>query len=112
MGRTRAPYSYRTTLESKATAYGGYGYGFTGPNPLLKPEFAKAYEFGAELSFLDDRLGIDATTYRKQTENQIVQNIRESYATGFVLFNLNGATTENKGLELSLRATPVQRRNF
>ena len=95
---TRAPYSYRTTLESKTTSYGGYGYGFTGPNPLLKPEFAKSYEFGTELSFLNDRLGIDATVYRKRTENQIVQNLRESYATGFILFNLNGATTENKGV--------------
>ena len=35
VGRDAAPYSYRTTLESKTTAYGGYGYGFTGPNPHL-----------------------------------------------------------------------------
>lgn len=109
VGRDAAPYSYRTTLESKVTAYGGYGYGFTGPNPLLQPEFAKDYEFGTELSFFNDRLGIDATTYRKRTENQIVQNLRESYATGFILFNLNGATTENKGVELSVRGRPVQR---
>ena len=63
----------------------------------LQPEFAKSYEFGTELSFLHDRLGFDATVYRKRTENQIVQNIRESYATGFILFNLNGATTQNQG---------------
>ena len=91
VGRDAPPYSYRTTLESKTTSFGGYGYGFTGPNPPLKPEFAKSYEFGTELSFLDDRLGIDATVYRKQTQDQIVQNLRGSYATGFILFNLNGA---------------------
>ena len=87
----------RRRSNSKTTSYGGYGYGFTGPNPNLKPEFAKSYEFGTELSFLNDRLGIDATIYRKQTQNQIVQNIRGSYATGFILFNLNGASTRNHG---------------
>jgi TonB-linked SusC/RagA family outer membrane protein len=112
VGRDAPPYSYRTTLESKTTSFGGYGYGFTGPNPLLRPEFAKSYEFGTELSFLNDRLGVDATVYHKQTENQIVQNLRESYGTGFILFNLNGASTENKGTEISLRGTPVLHSNF
>jgi TonB-linked SusC/RagA family outer membrane protein len=112
VGRDAAPYSYRTTLEAKTTSFGGYGYGFTGPNPDLEPEFAKSYEFGTELSFLDDRLGLDATVYRKHTDKQIVQNVRESYGTGYILFNLNGATTENHGVELTVRATPVARRNL
>jgi TonB-linked SusC/RagA family outer membrane protein len=112
VGRDAPPYSYRTTLEAKTTAYGGYGYGFTGPNPALKPEFATSYEFGTELGFFDGRLGIDATTFKKKTTNQIVQNMRESYATGFVLFNLNGADTKNHGVEVSVRGTPVQRRNM
>ena len=112
VGRDAPPYSYRTTLQSVTTSYGGYSYGFTGPNPNLQPEFAKSYEFGTELSFLNDRLGIDATMYHKQTQNQIVQNLRESYGTGFILFNLNGASTENYGQELTVRATPMVRRNF
>lgn len=112
VGRDAPPYSYATTLEAKTTSFGGYGYGFYGPNPALKPEQAKDYEGGVELGFLNDRLGIDATIYHKRTENQIVQNIRESYATGFILFNLNGATTENHGLEMTLRGTPVQKSNL
>jgi TonB-linked SusC/RagA family outer membrane protein len=112
VGRDAPPYSYRTTLESKTTSFGGYGYGFTGPNPLLKPEFAKSAEIGTELGFLNDRLGVDATLYRKRTQNQIVQNLRESYGTGFILFNLNGASTENYGTEITVRGTPVSHRNF
>ncbi|MEO7082905.1 MAG: SusC/RagA family TonB-linked outer membrane protein [Gemmatimonadaceae bacterium] len=112
VGRDAQPYSYRTTLEAKTTTGLGYGYGFTGPNPALEPEFAKSYEGGFELGFLQDRLGLDFTAYRKRTENQIVQNVRESYATGYILFNLNGATTENKGIEATLRATPALSRNF
>jgi hypothetical protein len=111
VGKDARPYAYRPSLEFKTTAFGGYGYGFTGPNLALKPEFAKSYEIGTELSFLNDRLGLDVTTYRKRTKDQIVNDIRGSYATGYVLFNLNGAETENKGLEVTLRTTPILRRN-
>ena len=112
VGKDARPYAYRPSLEYKTTAYGGYGYGFTGPNLNLKPEFAKSYEFGTELSFLDDRLGVDATVYRKRTTDQIVNDIRGSYGTGFILFNLNGAETRNTGVELTLRGTPIQRGPF
>jgi TonB-linked SusC/RagA family outer membrane protein len=109
VGKDASPYSYRTALEYKTTSYGGYGYGFWGPNPNLRPEFATSYEFGTELGFLDERIGMDATVYRKETRDQIVQNIRGSYATGFILFNLNGASTRSQGIELTLRGTPVRR---
>jgi TonB-linked SusC/RagA family outer membrane protein len=112
VGRDATPYAYTPSLEYKTTSYGGYGYGFTGPNPLLKPEFAKSRELGTELSFLNERLGLDATVFRKLTTDQIVQNIRTSYATGFILLNLNGASTRTSGLELTLRGTPIQRANF
>ncbi|GAC1407960.1 MAG: hypothetical protein NVSMB65_21920 [Chloroflexota bacterium] len=45
--------------------------------------------------------------YRKETTDQIVNDIRGSYATGFILFNLNGASTRNQGLEISVRGTPL-----
>jgi TonB-linked SusC/RagA family outer membrane protein len=106
VGKDARPYAYRPSLEYKLTSFGGYGYGFTGPNLALKPEFARSYEIGTELSFLDDRLGLDVTTYRKQTKDQIVDAIRGSYATGFILFNLNGAVTRNTGLEVTMRGTP------
>jgi hypothetical protein len=38
--------------------------------------------------------------------------VRTSYATGFILLNLNGAVTRNQGLELTLRGTPIQRESF
>ncbi|MBM4193970.1 MAG: SusC/RagA family TonB-linked outer membrane protein [Gemmatimonadetes bacterium] len=109
VGRDARPYAYRPSLEFKATSFGGYGYGFTGPNLALKPEFARSYEFGAELGFLDDRLGLDITWYRKQTRDQIVNDIRGSYGTGYILFNLNGAETRNQGWEVTLRGTPMSK---
>ena len=112
VGKDARPYAYRPSLEFKTTSYGGYGYGFTGPNLALKPEFARSYEIGTEMSFLNDRLGVDFTRYRKQTKDQIVNDIRGSYGTGFILFNLNGAVTRNEGTEISLRGTPLIHKNF
>ncbi len=112
VGRDARPYAFRPSLEFKTTSFGGYGYGFTGPNLGLRPEFARSYEIGTDLSFFEDRLGIDLTTYRKQTKDQIVNDIRGSYSTGFILFNLNGAVTRNEGIEATVRMTPILKENF
>ena len=112
VGRDARPYSYVPALESKTTVGGGFGYGFTGPNLDLRPEFASSYELGTELSFLKDRLGVDFTIYRKETSDQIVNDIRGSFGTGFILFNLNGAKTRNEGIEVTLKGTPVKNKNF
>jgi TonB-linked SusC/RagA family outer membrane protein len=112
VGKDARPYAYQPSLENKLTVGGGYGYGFTGPNPNLKPEFAKSFEFGTELAFFNDRLGLDVAVYRKETKDQIVNDIRGSYATGFILLNLNGGSTRNQGIEVTLRASPIQRKDF
>ncbi|PYP15824.1 MAG: SusC/RagA family TonB-linked outer membrane protein [Gemmatimonadetes bacterium] len=112
VGKDARPYAYRPALQYKTTSYGGYGYDFWGPNLALKPEFKKSVEGGVELSFLDNRLGLDATAYRAVTKDQIVNDIRGSYGTGFILFNLNGAETRSRGLELTVRGTPVSKPTF
>ena len=112
VGKDARPYAFRPSLEYKTTSNGGYGYGFTGPNLDLKPEFAASYEYGADMTWFDNRLGLDITTYRKETSDQIVNDIRGSYATGFILFNLNGAKTRNTGLEATVKFTPVLKNNF
>jgi TonB-linked SusC/RagA family outer membrane protein len=112
VGKDAKPYAYRPSLEIKPTSYGGYGYGFTGPNLSLKPEFASSYEYGADLAFLDNRVSVQFTQYRKQTKDAIVNDVRGSYGTGYILFNLNGAVTRNTGTEITLDVSPVQTRNL
>jgi TonB-linked SusC/RagA family outer membrane protein len=111
-GKDARPYAFQPALENKVTSYGGYGYGFTGPNYSLKPEFKREYEIGTELAFFDGRLGVDAAVYRNERRDQIVNDIRGSYGTGFILFNLNGAKTRNEGMEISLRGTPITNPDF
>jgi TonB-linked SusC/RagA family outer membrane protein len=112
VGKDARPYAYAPSLESKPTSYLGYGFGFNGPNPNLKPEFAVSSEIGTELGFFGGRLGLDATIWRKETRDQIVDNVRASYGSGFILINLNGATTRTNGVEVTLRGIPIQRDNL
>lgn len=112
VGKDARPYAFRPSLEYKTTSNGGYGYGFWGPNLALKPEFKRSVEGGVELAFLDGRLALDATVYRAVTKDQIVNDIRGSYGTGFILFNLNGAATRSRGLEMTIRGSPLQRPTF
>lgn len=111
-GKDAPPYAFRPSLQYKTTSFGGYGYNFWGPNLNLRPEFARSVEGGVELGFFDNRLGLDVTAYRKVTTDQIVQNIRGSYGTGFILFNVNGGKTRSRGLEATLRGTPIQKSRF
>ncbi|WP_439882066.1 SusC/RagA family TonB-linked outer membrane protein [Pontibacter sp. MBLB2868] len=112
VGKDARPYSIRPYYETATTTGGGYRYGFTGPSLNLRPEMTTSYEFGTELKFFNDRLGIDATYFKKKSVDQIVQNLRLSYATGFVLMTFNAGEMYNEGVELQLNGTPVLTSDF
>lgn len=76
----------------------------------LKNELKKSVEVGADLRFFGDRLGMDVTYYKSNTLNQIVP-ITVSAASGYTTKIVNAGDIENKGVEVSLRATPVQLTN-
>jgi len=75
-------------------------------NPNLKPEITTAFEIGAELSFLKDRLGFDFSYYTNNTKDQII-GIPVSNASGYTSSTINAGKIENKGIELLVRGTPV-----
>lgn len=70
----------------------------------LKPKQKESIEFGADLQFFDNRLGIDATWYRENSRNQIL-TVGVSNATGFNGRRINAGNIQNQGLELQLRGT-------
>ena len=73
----------------------------------LKNELKKSVEFGADLRFFGDRIGLDVTYYKSNTENQIVP-ITVSASSGYTTKIVNAGNIENKGIEISLQATPVR----
>lgn len=111
VGKDALPYSTGSALQSQGTTGGGFAYGFTAPNPFLRPEKVTSKEIGAEFQFFKNRLGLDIAFYKSKSVDQIVNDLRISYGTGFVLKNINGGELENSGIELLLRGTPVQNRH-
>jgi hypothetical protein len=80
-------------------------------NDELKPEQTTSKEAGLEVAFLKNRLGFDVTYYHTNTVNQIIP-VATSTATGYSSKFVNAGNIENKGIELSLYATPVKQGNF
>ena len=87
-------------------------YGTQLKNAYLKPEKTKSKEIGVELGFFkNQRVNLKATVYQSNTYNQILSatSLKETGYTGFIL---NAGNIQNKGIELTLNAIPVQTRNF
>ncbi|WP_341835410.1 SusC/RagA family TonB-linked outer membrane protein [Chitinophaga pollutisoli] len=79
-------------------------------NPNIKPSFAHAYEAGVDLKFLDNRLGMEFTWYMQKNRNQILP-LTLSGTSGYASTIINAGLIRNRGIELSVSATPV-RTNF
>lgn len=76
-------------------------------NNFLKPEIATSYEFGGDLRFFSNRLGLDVTWYKTNKRNQII-NIPTTIASGASNRLINAGNIQNSGWELGLNAIPVQ----
>jgi len=110
--RLNSPYSTQSVFVNNFGSGQGFSYGFTNNNPDLEPEKQKTYEVGTELKLFNNKLGLDVTYYNTLNTDQIIEGFRLSYGTGFVLNTQNAGSTRNRGLEVSVDATPVRRKNF
>lgn len=81
------------------------------PNRNLKPTRTYSYEFGADVRFLNNRLGLDITYYSQVTKDQIM-NLPISTTTGFEQATVNSGEISNKGIELGLNATIIDIKDF
>lgn len=77
----------------------------------IEPERAEEVEFGLDAGFLNNRFSLEATYYIKTTKNNI-QNLNLSPTTGINTIPSNEAALENKGIELSLGGSAIERPNF
>src|SRR5690606_22715322 len=77
----------------------------------LKNELTRGYEFGMDLRFFDNRLGLDFTYYNQATTNQILP-VEISAATGFNNRLINAGEIRNHGYEVMLNANVVRAGDF
>lgn len=102
VGKDAGPLEIDPQLEVMTSTGGGFRYGFTGPNPRLRPEMTTAREIGFDGRFFNNRVNAMFTYFTTYNEDQIVKGFRLSYATGFVLNNMNVGSFKTKGWEASI----------
>lgn len=80
-------------------------------NPNLKPELVKETEIGIEGRFINNRLSLDLTFYRRVANDQILDRDLDP-ASGFTVTSINAGSVRNKGIELGLGYTVVRSKNW
>jgi iron complex outermembrane recepter protein len=97
-------------LPDGSVSYAGYKDN-TLANKNLKNRQAREWEVGADLRFLDNRIGLDVAYYDKVSKNEIF-SLPTASESGVSSRIVNGGKISNKGIEIILRATPIKTNDF
>jgi TonB-linked SusC/RagA family outer membrane protein len=89
----------------------GYTYSPLQGNLDLTPSLTTDLEFGLDLRFFKNRIGLDATYYSRSSSNQIIA-INVPNSTGFQRAIVNAGELGTTGTEVILNLTPIQTDNF
>lgn len=77
----------------------------------LKPERKNAWEIGLDWRFFNSRIGIDATYYKENTTNQIM-NIAIPSVSGVSQQLINAGNIQNSGVEIALNTIPFTNKDW
>lgn len=114
VGNATSAYSLNPVFYSIGTTFNDvnmFGAQSTLPTYDLKPEITTSTEFGLELKFFMNRLGLDFTYYNALTENQLI-NVDIPYSSGYSGWKKNAGSIRNKGIELQVNGTIIDRKDF
>ena len=96
--------------NSTTTYYNGtpsVNYSNTLANPNIKPYDVKSYEYGADIKFLGNRLGLNATYFRT-TNGPNIFSLPVASSTTYNTQIVNGVTTQKNGYEIELMGSPLR----
>lgn len=91
--------------------YTGYGVGYLIGNQDLKHETMITNEFGIELKFLNNRLGVDFAYFNNYNYDLLIE-VPIARSSGFEFAYLNAASMESQGVELMFNLTPIKTKDF
>ena len=77
----------------------------------FKPEISTNWEGGFDLRMFKNRISLDATHFFYKTKNQIL-NAPFDPTTGFTKGVINSGAVSNRGVELTLNATPIKNKDW
>ncbi|WP_316750473.1 SusC/RagA family TonB-linked outer membrane protein [Pedobacter gandavensis] len=89
----------------------GFSIANTLNNKDLKPERVKEYEFGMDIRFLEERIGLDVTYFNRNRNDQILP-VPIDPASGYQFKILNFGKVRIRGIEMALNLKPVVSKDF
>ena len=115
-GETGGPAAFGTGYSALSPVVYQNQLGITAPltqgYPNIRYETAREVETGIDVGLLDNRITLEVTYYDKKVRN-LLQQLQLSPSTGYE--SVTGypvGDLRNRGLEVSLNATPVNQANF
>ncbi len=106
---------YQTTYIYNSALFGGSATRTLTSNllplDLLKPQRSNSYDLGADLGFLQNRLGLNFTFYQVNSTSQIL-DLNVAPSSGVSTVRTNTGELLNRGFEFTLRGTVVQTPDF
>ncbi len=76
-------------------------------NEDIEPETMRETEFGFDATFLDSRIGLEATVFNRTITNMLL-TAPLAPSSGFASRVINGGEMETKGTEVGLSLTPIR----
>lgn len=114
-GETGGLPQFGVTSELLTPAIIGGGLGTVistrGVDPSLEPERARELEVGIDLSVLNNIVSLEATYYRKEISDLILDRQNAS-STGITTIAQNAGDLRNTGVELALAVSPIRTQEF
>lgn len=89
----------------------GFTLSNTAGNPNLKPEFTTSIEGGVDLSFFDNRIGVELTRYQMKS-SELIMAVPVSSASGTASVTTNAGQLTTNGWEIGLTVVPVKTKMF
>jgi len=80
-------------------------------NPNISPERQKEFEIGFDAGFLNDRISIEFTYYKKKVEDLLLEATIEP-STGFAREWVNAGELENRGFEIGVNIKAFESEDF
>lgn len=120
--RTNTPWDFYSKITTEPGSTASFDYVINGQivpgyfpsnmtNEKLKWETTEQYNLGLDLGFFDNRLTFTADAYLKNTRDLLL-NATIPASSGYHAAMINVGSIRNKGLEFTVNAIPVQKKNF
>lgn len=101
----------RINPANTVNASGGVVRNTQKPFTELKPEMIETTEFGLDLRFMNNKIGLDLAVYNIKSTDQFL-SLNAPSGSGYTRYYVNAGEIVNKGVELSIRGNIIEKENL